>query len=97
MNCIDVCQPDCRHLEMHDEYWVCGIHGFKTIDSQIDGCSYYEAPGEYALRIALQGKFDSLYHHIAELDEWRDRYIRRGVIAGVITLTAYAIFVWMLT
>ena len=94
MICCDPNQPDCRYLEKHEEYWVCNIYGCMPIDPPMDECFIYETEGEYALQVALQKEFDNINRTFKEFDDWRDRCIRWGVLGGVVTLIAYAIFLW---
>ena len=51
---------------------------------------------EEQLRDAFQQKFDDIDQDIKEFNEWRDRYIRRSIYAGIIVLIAYIILIWWL-
>lgn len=96
MKCSAVDQLDCYHLEKNEECWACKAQDFKTVDSQVEGCTHYETGGEYALRIALQHMAEDADQHDKEFDEWRDRYTRYKAIGGIIILITYAVWVvWM--
>lgn len=96
MNCHNKDHPDCCHLVKHSGYWRCKIHGnMLTITKpEVQGCHYYEAPGEYAFRIALQKVRDDFDQNIKEFDEWRGSCIRRGCYAAIVILVLFTLFIW---
>lgn len=65
---------------------------------KLTSCPDCELPGDYALRIAFQEKFDDIHRSFKELDEWRDLCIRRGIITGTVVLLLYlAWLTWMVS
>lgn len=99
MNCHNEDHSDCRHLVEHSGYWRCKIHGDIIITQpEIQGCHYYESPGEHSLRVALQENRDDFDKKILQSDIARHELlvesIRDGILYAVVAFTALALLVW---
>ena len=98
MNCTSEGHPDCRHISKKDIFWFCDRHKTTSIYPEVEGCHYYEAPGEYALKVALQESSDDFDKKILQYDIARHELlvesIRDGILYAVVAFTALALLVW---